>query len=378
MNKHEDCTQVFNTHLGQMPPPSTFHPSTEGRFVDNWMNATKAFGGKYAILVAKHCDGFVSFQTKATFDDGTPYGYGVQQSNWQNGKGDLAKDFTDSAREHGINPGLYYNLGNGNYYLSYDRNKGPIHTKTKGQHKVSSKAEYFRIIKQQVTELWSNYGQLSEIWFDSAQPFDHDQSLQQEMEELTKKLQPNTILLQGPSARNGARKGDGETGVVHNPNWYTCPSTMACRGGGLGGQGPFIPSEGEGCAVGDGNSRQWFWHPDHDEHARRKPLSLFWKEYHQSVGLGSNYLIGFTPDRRGLIPDVDMAKFVAFGELVKSCYGSPVATSQSTKIKSASDSATLSLHGQSIDRMWVREDITDGQRVTVGPPPLVCLDHRSF
>ena len=60
----------------------------------------------FAILVAKHCDGFVSFRTNATFADGTPYGYGVQQSSWRNGQGDLALDFVTSARKHGRLPVL--------------------------------------------------------------------------------------------------------------------------------------------------------------------------------------------------------------------------------------------------------------------------------
>lgn len=67
---------------------------------------------------------------------------------------------------------------------------------------------------------------------------------------------------------NGARKGNGETCTVHDPNWYSCPATHGPDGCSnrqnhhqLGGLGPFIPTEGEGCCVGDGNSRQWFWHP---------------------------------------------------------------------------------------------------------------------
>jgi len=242
-------------------------------------------------------------------------------------------------------------------------NEAPTKKTTQGQH-PANREEYYRIVMQQLRELWGNYGPLGEIWFDSGTPFNNNATFQKAIADLTAELQPNTILLQGPDTTNAARKGNGETGTVHDPNWYTCKSSMACRGGKVGGSGSFIPAEGEGCAVGDGNSRQWFWHPDHDEHAKRKPLSKFWNEYHNSVGLGSNYLIGFTADRTGNVPADDLHKFTAFGDLVKACYGTPVATTPAATLTSATDQVVLTLDANTaIDRMWVREDITSGQRV---------------
>jgi hypothetical protein len=58
---HEDCGQVFNRNLTEMPAPSTFNPSQLS--IDQWMKASVSFGAKYAILVAKHGDGFITFPT---------------------------------------------------------------------------------------------------------------------------------------------------------------------------------------------------------------------------------------------------------------------------------------------------------------------------
>lgn len=363
--RHQDCGAVFNADLAAMPHPSVFNPSNASTMVDQWMEASKAMGARYAILVAKHCDGFVSFPTNATFADGSPYGYGVQQSSWRGGRGDLARDFVESARKHGISPGFYYSL-DGNFYLSVADGK-PTPATAAGQRPATT-AEYYDIVLTQLAELWGNYGQLGEIWFDGKNPFVQNATLQAAVAALAGRLQPHALLMQGPSATNAGRKGDGETCEVHDPNWYTCPNSTACRST-LGGQGPFIPAEGAGCAVGDGDSRQWFWHPDHDEHAALKTVGMFVDEYHKSVGLGSNMLVGLTADRQGLVPDVDVAKISALGDFVRRCYRSPLAvTNGSHTLRGPSDHIDLAVPQGAegrihMDRVWLREDMRNyGQR----------------
>ena len=44
---------------------------------------------------------------------------------------------------------------------------------------------------------------------------------------------------------------------------------------------------------------------------------------HASMGRGSNMLVGLTADRQGAVPANDVAKSSAFGDFVRSCYGSP-------------------------------------------------------
>ena len=201
-------------------------------------------GARYAILVTKHCDGFVNFRTIATFADGSPYGYGVQQSSWRGGQGDLARDFVDSARRHGIPPGFYYSLS-GNHYLSVDSGE-PAPPSTVGQ-RAATKEEYYDIMFTLVQELWGNYGALGEIWFHGSDPFISNATFQARIAEITGQLQPHALLMQGPSDANVGRKGAGETCEVADPNWYPCPDPMACRGRGPSSDnGSFIPAEGAG------------------------------------------------------------------------------------------------------------------------------------
>ncbi len=61
-----------------LPAPDMYHPKNLD--TDQWMEAAKAMGARYAVFVAKHCSGFLQWQSDL-------YAYGVRQSSWRNGQG---------------------------------------------------------------------------------------------------------------------------------------------------------------------------------------------------------------------------------------------------------------------------------------------------
>ena len=67
---------------------------------DQWIEAAKAVGAKYAVFTATHFNGFMQWQSDA-------YPYGVKQATWSNGKGDIVADFVASCRKADILPGIY-------------------------------------------------------------------------------------------------------------------------------------------------------------------------------------------------------------------------------------------------------------------------------
>ena len=78
--------------------PSVFHPTHVD--TDQWMEAAKAGGARYAVLVAKHHDGFALWPSKQT-------DYSVKNSPWLDGKGDLVRMASDSAHKAGLGFGVY-------------------------------------------------------------------------------------------------------------------------------------------------------------------------------------------------------------------------------------------------------------------------------
>ena len=98
----------------------------------------------------------------ATEPDGQRYNYSVRSSGWRQGKGDVLADFLASTAKRGIGAGFYYSLNSNQY----------------AQRRNWSAAELMAVEKQQLVELWGQYGRrgLTELWFDGGfegamQPF---------------------------------------------------------------------------------------------------------------------------------------------------------------------------------------------------------------
>lgn len=110
----------------------------------------KAAGMKFIVVTAKHHDGFSLFGTKLSrFNavDGSPYGR------------DAIKELAAAAREEG--------LGFGVYYSTIDWHQGSV-PDMRNDNPISKELEDFNL--GQLVELCSNYGPLSEIWFDMGKP----------------------------------------------------------------------------------------------------------------------------------------------------------------------------------------------------------------
>lgn len=70
---------------------------------DQWVLAAKAAGCRFALLTATHETGFGLWQS-----DVNPYCMKVLK--WQDGKGDIVREFVESCRKYGIEPGFYIGI----------------------------------------------------------------------------------------------------------------------------------------------------------------------------------------------------------------------------------------------------------------------------
>lgn len=156
----DNWNNKLEMNAGPLSDPMTFNPAKLD--IDNWIESFKDAGIAAATLTAKHCCGFTLWPTKATFDDGTPYGYDV--SNSQSPTADIVKEFAEKMRNAGLGVSIYYSLAY-NFFLNAGLEVNDPSTLIPNQRNVTQ-AEYQRIGAYQLEELWSSYGDLFEIWFD--------------------------------------------------------------------------------------------------------------------------------------------------------------------------------------------------------------------
>ena len=146
-----------------------------------------------AVFVVRHGCGFDLWPTKAKLpDSGFAYNYSVAHSSaYQGGKGDLAQQFVESCRKFNVTPGFYAQVAN-NAYLNVSGNKMMPGAQL-------TLAQYQKITLLQLEELWSNYGEIGEAWFDGGIP----ESFAGDILELFTRLQPKAVMFQGPGHNAG-------------------------------------------------------------------------------------------------------------------------------------------------------------------------------
>jgi alpha-L-fucosidase len=341
------CPEYKADEFGTNPPASVFNPSNLN--TDQWIKAAKALGAKYAILVAKHCSGFSLWPTKA-------HEYSVKNSPWKNGKGDLVADFIRSCKKYGLKPGIYASTAfNGYLHVTNHKidPKGPVTQK-----------QYNDIVKTQLTELWTNYGPLAEIWFDGG-VLDVDKG-GLAITPMLKRLQPQAIAFQGPYDYNNLVRWVGnEEGMAPYPCWATSNIDLKADGtlvydnlNGSPNAKKWNAGESD-FTLRWNNTFQggWFWHEGDDD--KIFTVDQLMKKYENSVGHNTNMLLGVVIDKRGLVPDADAKRLAAFGQAIKAKYGHPLKT-----VKGTGNKVLMNFNRPTkISRVVLQEDIRYGERV---------------
>lgn len=330
---------------------SLFNP--EALDTDQWIKSAKAAGATYAILTAKHGTGFTLHPSDAN-------DYHVGNTPYKNGSGDVVAEFIASCKKYGIKPGLYYSTSYNWYYQVFG-----------GRAKSGSEAdqkEYNDIVIKQVTELWSRYGELFEIWFDGGclPPEDGGPDLVP----ILNKYQPNAVTFQSPAGiDNGIRWCGNERAEASYDCWATVMGTPEAfdglsehdqSGNAYGDLWRPAESDTPGRIASKSFEGGWIWKKGED-HAVFKAEELF-EKYISSVGRNTNLLIGVVIDNRGLVPDADKKELEELGNLIKEQFGTPVATY--SKNLSELKYTLKTKDGIFAKYLVVMEDISEGERVT--------------
>jgi alpha-L-fucosidase len=250
---------------GKMPAES-FNPSDLD--VDQWIRTASEAGMKYAILTAKHTGGFCLWDSKAIWK-GEEYDYDIASSGY---KIDIIAQFMESCRKYGIKPALYYCL--------LDDHNQP----------VSSQEEYFRLTRDQITELVEGYKGLVEIWIDIPSRLTPGQ--RKELYSRVKTHQPECLVTCNNGFSDGSRLDNFPADITNGER--TLPPVQGHNPiRQINGKTFYIPME-----VCQTINQNWFWMTGDVTKSVR--TLYYW--YSETLKRGANFLLDVPPDHSGRIP----------------------------------------------------------------------------
>jgi alpha-L-fucosidase len=319
--------------------PAVFNPMEFD--AEQWVTTVKNAGLKGLILTCKHHDGFCLWPSVYTE-------HSVKNSPFKDGKADIVKEVSDACRKHGIFFGIYLS--------PWDRNCAQYAT-----------PEYLTYYRNQLTELLSNYGEVSEVWFDGANGGNGYYGGARENRHIDNKTYydwPNTHAIVRKLAPHAVMFSDGgpdirwcgnESGFAGETNWATMPDSIyagkpnveTVLNAGSENGNLWLPAEVD-VSIRPG----WFYHATEDAKVRT-PENLL-KLYLQSVGRGANLLLNLPPDRRGLIHENDVKALTEWKKLLDATF----ATNLADHAKASSDK----YRGSS--KQYAAQNVTDGNKET--------------
>ena len=263
-NKYYDLAKEFN--------PNSYNP-------DKWMKAAKEAGFTYAVITAKHHDGYALWPS--TYGD-------FNTGKFMDGR-DLIEDYVIACRKYGLKVGLYFSPRDWSYknfpvtfdyttpfdYSSFSESENQLRFK-----------KFYNYTLGQLKELLTNYGKIDLLWFDGLG-----------WDKLTDDY--------GVQTYNWIRKL--QPGIVINDRWSKTvnPDLMGKGKAYLGDYKTFEISfpdqkpddKWEFCTIAAGG--HWGYNPNADYIS----FNEFWKVWKNINKWEGNFLLNFGPSADGEMPE---------------------------------------------------------------------------
>ncbi len=240
--EYEELYKSFN--------PTEYNP-------EEWVLLAKKAGMKYICFTTKHHDGFCMWDTKTT-------GYNIMNTPYNR---DVLKMLQEACEKYSMKLSLYYSVPDWHHENAYNENSThqipPRSTDTPNMEK------YKMYVKEQITELLTNYGEISTLFWDIP-PKHEDKSIN----ELVRKLQPSILI-----NNRGFSKGDYSTPERHVPDGSLFES----------------PTE----AIESIGRQSWAYRENEDYFS----TNLLKRNIDKAIAMGGNYLLNVGPTASGAIPE---------------------------------------------------------------------------
>jgi len=243
----------------------------------SWARIARQAGQQYAVLTAKHHEGFCLFDSKLT-------GFNATRTP---AKRDLVREYVDAFRKEGLKVGFYYSLLDW-HHPGYPVDRlHPLRDDKVAKARKRDLKLYVDYLHGQVHELLTNYGRIDVIWFD----FSYDKMTDEawramELMDMVRKLQPDIVVNNRLTAghcnlQSGLRLGD-----------FATPEQIVPPNGLADGTGKAIPWEA--CITLNDN---WGY-----AYSKYKTAQDVIRMLVECVSKGGNLLLNVGPNPRGEIP----------------------------------------------------------------------------
>lgn len=257
-----------------------------------WAKIAKAAGMKYAVLTAKHHDGFCMFDSKLT-----DYKVSVRFKGR-----DIVREFLDAFRAEGLKVGLYYSLIDWHYPDYPNVGNHPQRDDKEYARRNFNWDNYLKYMYGQIEELTTNYGKLDILWFDYSFGEYHGEKWKaKELVQMVRKNQPDIILdnrleTHPPAAERVLTK----FGDFESPEQIIPDEVVKDKYGNV------LPWES--CFT---LNRSWGYNASDKNW---KSSALLVHSLVNCVSKGGNMLLNVGPDARGNIPDESIAILTEIGK----------------------------------------------------------------
>jgi alpha-L-fucosidase len=258
--------------------PAIFNPTKLD--CNQWAKAAKAANMTYGCLTTKHHSGFAIWDTKTT-------DYNVMNSPF---KKDVVKEYVNAFRANGLKVMLYYSILDTHHKLR------------PGQFTQ----KHIEMVKAQLTELLTNYGEISALiidgWDAPWSRISYDDIPFEEVYTLIKSIQPNCLVMDLNAAKYPAEA-----------LYYTDIKSYEQ------GAGQHISKESNklpalSCLPINDN---WFWKTSFPSRPVKEPAKLVNDNIIPFNNAYCNFILNVAPNRDGLIDENAVAALKEIGKLWK-------------------------------------------------------------
>lgn len=267
-----------------------------------WVRLAKEAGMQYAVLTAKHHDGFCLFDSALTE---------YKATNTKAGR-DLVREFVDACREEGIRVGLYFSIIDWSHqdFPKYGDRQHPMRNNEAYKDEKIDFDRYLEYMHGQVKELVTNYGKIDILWFD----FSYDDMCGEkwkatELIKMVRKYQPDVII---DNRLEGSGEDHGSIATA-NPLIYSgdfaSPEQIIPPEGVRDELGEMIPWEL--CATMNNH-----WGYCNFDHQYKSPEMLI-RKLVECTSKGGNMILNVGPDAKGNIPKESVKILKEIGQWMK-------------------------------------------------------------